>query len=95
MADDSKSTLIALSLELLRIEISNDHMRDTIGYLGQAVPLPLLRSASQSTSGECLIRFATIASFYLKTSLVSTISLFETFGTESTASLQKNSSMQR
>jgi phytoene/squalene synthetase len=27
MADDSKSTLLALTLELLRIEVANDHMR--------------------------------------------------------------------
>jgi len=37
MADDSKSTLIALTLELMRIEITNDHMKQVIAYLGQAV----------------------------------------------------------
>lgn len=37
MADDSKATLIALSLELLRIEIDNPHIRDVVSYLGQAI----------------------------------------------------------
>jgi hypothetical protein len=37
MADDSKGTLIALTLELMRIEITNEHMRSVIDYLGQAV----------------------------------------------------------
>ena len=37
MADDSKSTLLALLLELLRIEIENEHVRDVISYLGQAI----------------------------------------------------------
>ena len=43
MADDSKSTLLALTLELLRIEINNDHMREAIGYLGQAVRSKIFR----------------------------------------------------
>ena len=33
----SKSTLIALTLELMRIEITNEHMKQVIAYLGQAV----------------------------------------------------------
>jgi hypothetical protein len=37
MADDAKSTLLALTLELLRIEVDNQNMRDALGYLGQAV----------------------------------------------------------
>lgn len=37
MADDSKSTLIALTLELLRVEVANEHMQQVVGYLGQAV----------------------------------------------------------
>lgn len=49
MADDSKSTIIALTLELMRIEISNDHMRNVISYLGQAVSSNLCRSAFVNT----------------------------------------------
>ena len=48
MADDSKSTLIALTLELLRIEINNEHMREAVGYLGQAVTPPIFRLAYAS-----------------------------------------------
>jgi hypothetical protein len=43
MADDSKSTLIALTLELLRIEINNEHMQEAVGYLGQAVKPKICR----------------------------------------------------
>jgi hypothetical protein len=46
MADDSKSTLLALNLELLRIEITDSHMQEAISYLGQAVKLNLLRLES-------------------------------------------------
>jgi hypothetical protein len=46
MADDSKSTLLALNLELLRIEITDSHMQEAISYLGQAVKLILLRLES-------------------------------------------------
>lgn len=49
MADDSKSTIIALTLELMRIEINNDHMRNVISYLGQAVINYLCRSAYVNT----------------------------------------------
>ena len=37
MAEHSKSTLLALNLELLRIEIANPHMEQLIGQLGRAV----------------------------------------------------------
>lgn len=39
MSDDSKGTIIALLLELLRIEITNEHMKSVIDYLGQAVSM--------------------------------------------------------
>jgi hypothetical protein len=48
MADDSKSTLIALTLELMRLEVTNEHMKEVISYLGQAVDRPLFRSAYAS-----------------------------------------------
>jgi hypothetical protein len=68
MADDSKSTMIALILELMRIEIANDHMRDVVSYLGQAVLWVLCRLASVSTFGECLTHSETIASCCLRRS---------------------------
>jgi hypothetical protein len=37
MADDSKGTLLSLQLELLRVDIGNEHMKQVIDYLGQAV----------------------------------------------------------
>ena len=37
MADDSKGALLSLTLELLRIDITNEHIRQVIDYLGQAV----------------------------------------------------------
>ena len=52
MADDSKGTMIALVLELLRIEITNESMQRVVDYLGQAVLLShsdwYLRVHSQS-----------------------------------------------
>lgn len=48
MADDSKGTILALTLELLRIQITNDHMREAISYLGQAVRF--FRSRQESAS---------------------------------------------
>ena len=55
MADDSKGTLLALTLELLRIDITNEHIRQVVDYLGQAVRIERSRSASANTSGECHI----------------------------------------
>lgn len=43
MGDDSKGTTIALLLELLRIEITNEHMKNVIDYLGQAVRIKICR----------------------------------------------------
>lgn len=37
MAEHSKSTLLALNLELLRVEVTNRHMEQVIGELGRAV----------------------------------------------------------
>ena len=48
MADDSKGTLLALTLELLRIDITNEHIRQVIDYLGQAVARILSRLAFAS-----------------------------------------------
>ena len=52
MADDSKGTIISLLLELLRIDITNEHIKIVIDYLGQAVRISLPRSVSASTFGE-------------------------------------------
>lgn len=37
MSEHSKSTMIALNLELLRVEINNKYMEQVIGQLGRAV----------------------------------------------------------
>ena len=68
MADDSKGTLLALTLELLRIDITNEHIRQVIDYLGQAVARILSRSAFASifegslipsgTTGFCCLRIS-------------------------------------
>lgn len=42
MADDSKGTQLALLLELLRIDITNEHMKLVVDHLGEAVLLFLV-----------------------------------------------------
>lgn len=39
MADDSKGAVMALLLELLRIDITNEHIKSVLDFLGQAVYL--------------------------------------------------------
>ena len=42
MADDSKGTQLALLLELLRIDITNEHIKKVVDHLGEAVPFLLM-----------------------------------------------------
>lgn len=92
MADDSKSTIIALTLELMRIEINNDHMRNVISYLGQAVINYLCRSAYVNTWEECHIHSGITDSYCLRRYFRSITSPKRTSGIASTANHHSNSS---
>jgi hypothetical protein len=84
MGDDSKGTIIALLLELLRIELNNPHIKAVVDYLGQAVTQPLIRLASASTYAGYLTRYATTASSFRKNYLANMGLHPTTYGTGST-----------
>jgi|JI9StandDraft_1071089.scaffolds.fasta_scaffold807690_2 hypothetical protein len=53
MADDSKGTQLALLLELLRIDITNEHIKKVVDHLGEAVPFLLMLDRDMRVLETC------------------------------------------
>lgn len=89
LSQNTYSTNIALTLELLRIEIEDGH-EDLITKMGHSVQKCLFRLVYAHISKECLTDSGTIGFWSLMILCPSTMLIPATFGTESTGNPQKS-----